>query len=382
MPPQPTDAPEPVSDLRDTRSPLARFRTYPRKPFSVSDFTSGGAWCELQYYYTLTRLPFGKKTRTAGMKAGSKVHKKLEDEVHTTVKVDIVSKEDIFGLKVWNVIQGLRTLRDTGLTREMEVWGMVEGQLVTGIIDSLSYSCPDAEFEEEILEEEILSGEGPGEARRPKKTVYLADVKTRGSRQPPRSKAMLRPTKIQLFLYHRLLSDMIAGRLDFFKVLRRLDIDPDKPFSDDFIAQVGALHDEIFYDADSDASQGSEGSTPDLVKYRSIREVLALLKEELHLTFEEDAELGKLVSVDYRYREDGSIIGTNTFPVDDEALGLQLASDMEWWRGERAARGVDIEESFKCGWCEFAGVCEWRGRMEGERLRRAREKVEAAGGYR
>ena len=58
---------------------------------------------------------------------------------------------DIFGLKLWDVIQGLRTLRDTGLTREMEVWGVVDGHLVSGIIDSLSYSCPNAEFEEEIL---------------------------------------------------------------------------------------------------------------------------------------------------------------------------------------------------------------------------------------
>lgn len=83
--------------IEDERSPLQRFRSYPRKPLTVSDLTSG-AWCELQYWYTLTRLPGGRRTRTAAMRQGSKVHQKLEDEVHTTVPIEIASKEDAFAL--------------------------------------------------------------------------------------------------------------------------------------------------------------------------------------------------------------------------------------------------------------------------------------------
>jgi len=37
--------------------------------------------------------------------------------------------------------------------------------------------------------------------------------------------------------------------------------------------------------------------------------------------------------------------------VDDE---------MNWWRGKREARGVDIQEAYKCGYCEFADECTWR----------------------
>ena len=356
VPPKPTDKREAEPDTSDERSLLQRFRTYPRKPFSVSDFTSGGAWCELQYYFTLTRLPGGRKTRTAAMKGGTKVHKKLEDEVHTTVQVEIDTKEDVFGLKLWNVIQGLRTLRDTGLTREMEVWGMVDGNLVTGIIDSLSYSCPNEEFEKEIL-----SNHEAGKEERRGRTVYLSDIKTRGSKKPPSGAASLRPTKIQLFLYHRLLSEMIAGKFDFMGVLRRLDIAPDEPFSDAFLAQVGSLHDDVFYDAEPVSSESEDDAEsdhpPGFVRYRTVRELLALLREELRLTFVEDgASLGQLVSVDYRYRGDGSIIGTNTFPVDYEALGLQLESDLEWWKGEREPKGVDIEDAFKCGCNRFFSV--------------------------
>jgi exonuclease V len=71
------EVPENATHVRESKlSPLVRFRSFPKKPFSVSDLIAG-AWCELQYYYTLTKLPGGKKTRTAAMKGGSKVHKKL-----------------------------------------------------------------------------------------------------------------------------------------------------------------------------------------------------------------------------------------------------------------------------------------------------------------
>jgi hypothetical protein len=115
----------------DNRSPLERFRTAPKKALSVTDLVSP-AWCELQYYYTLSI--HGRKIRTAAMKKGSVVHKELEDQIYTTVQVDITCKEEAWGLRIWNVIQGLKTLRETGQARELEVWGLVEGQIVNGVI--------------------------------------------------------------------------------------------------------------------------------------------------------------------------------------------------------------------------------------------------------
>lgn len=374
--------------FRDERSPLLRFRTFPKKPFSVTDMTSGGAWCELQYYYTLTRLPWGRKTKTAIMRQGSRVHKKLEDQVHTTVRVDVDTKEDLFGLKLWNFIQGLRTLRDTGLTRELEVWGMIDGHLCTGIIDSLSYSCPNSDFEEEVISssQESCQSDGAAKVRQTSsRIVYLCDVKTRGKPYPPKGSAMLRPVKIQLFLYYRFLAEMIKGNLDFFRVFRRLNVDPDEDFSDEFIAQVGGLHDEVFYDADPDSSQksndGGDGPSSDLIKYRTLRELLPLLWEEVRLTFPDGVDsLGLLLSVDYRFRDDGSIIGSYTFPMDDKALDLHIAADMQWWKGERQPVGVDIEDAFKCRFCEFRDNCSWTARINEERLMKAREKIRNGGG--
>ncbi|KAM6533927.1 hypothetical protein FALCPG4_006869 [Fusarium falciforme] len=383
----------------DGRSPLQRFRSYPKKPLTVSDLTSG-AWCELQYWYTLTRLPGGRRTRTAAMKQGSKVHQKLEDEVHTTVQIDIMTKEDAFGLRLWNLVQGLRTLRDTGLTRELEVWGMVDDNLVNGIIDSVSYENPNPEFEEELSSQESRSnyqqttltdyfppknGESHGGPK-----IYLADVKTRGSYAPP-SNALIRPAKIQLLLYHRFLSDMAAGRLNFLKVFRRYGLDPDDTFSDTFIAQVGSLHDEIFVDASeaevsatedhrSSSYRSSSSAGPDLLQYRTLRELIPLVEHEMDLTFPHgEHTLGHMLRVQYVHRSDGQEIDVHDFPVSRQALDAFLANYMAWWRGERRAKGVDIEEAFKCRTCEFASDCSWRQAMDDERLQRARtqQKVRA-----
>ncbi|ROW08022.1 hypothetical protein VPNG_06061 [Cytospora leucostoma] len=363
-----SEQPDHTADNVHTKTPLLRFRTFPRKPLSVSDLTAG-AWCELQYEYTLTRLPGGKKTRTKAMKEGSKVHQKLEDEVHTTVQVEIATKEDAFGLKIWNIIQGLRTLRDTGVTRELEVWGLVDGNVVNGLIDFLTYENPNPEFEEEWMDSQEFQAGAEDEFQqritsffpsdrleetKPKdsRKVYLTDVKTRGSKSMPKG-AALRPTKVQLYLYHRFLSNMASGKLDFLQVFRRYGLDIGAPFSDAFLAQIGELHDDVFHDSSSvlssttDASQDSE--LHDLLKYRTLQELVPLLRDELRLTFPVGADsLGSVVTVEYRLRgQEGGLIGTNVIAVDSLVLDQYLDGYMQWWRGERPAAGVDIEEANK-----------------------------------
>jgi exonuclease V len=177
------------------------------------------------------------------MKQGTAMHKALEDEVHTTVPVDITTNEDKWGLRIWNVVQGLRTLRDTGRTRELEVWGMVGGEIVNGIVDELSYDCPDPKLEGEIderyanaqrakdalpeyqttIKDYLLScaNEGshensetgiksqqamhppPVPGKQKEKLVYITDIKTRSVKSLPAG-ASIRPTVMQLHLSHHM----------------------------------------------------------------------------------------------------------------------------------------------------------------------------------
>jgi len=334
------------------------------------------------------------------MKGGSKIHKKLEDEVHTTVKVDVMTKEDGFALKLWNFIHGLRTLRETGLTRELEVWGVVDGNFVNGVIDSVSHQNPNPDFENELVgqskrdtnQKPVTDFFAPGvkstrTAASP--DVYLADVKTRGSLAPI-TKPLLRPAKIQLMLYHRFLSQIAAGELDFPRLFHRYGLDADKTLSDHFLAQMGDLHDEVFHDSwmsDSDANgagefTGSEciavedSTTSGQLKYQTLRELTSLVQDEVEKTFPRGpASMGQILRVQYVHRDDGREIDVHDFPVSGQVLDGYLKGYMSWWQGERRAVGVEIEEAFKCRACEFADECSWRNAIVEERMQKARKTV-------
>lgn len=380
----------------DTRSPLERFRTQPKKALSVTDLVSP-AWCELQYWYTLTR--HGRKRRTPAMKRGSAVHKVLEDQVHTTIKVDIQTKEDAWGLRIWNVIQGLRTLRNTGQTRELEIWGTVDGLVVNGIIDELGYICPDKDLEESLEKPpqnetpsdqttisdffKAAGGSTLAEAAKSKRRyktskVYICDVKTRSARTLP-NEASFRPTKMQLMLYHSILGLLATDKVNFSVLASRYDLDTTKLFSDSFLAQVGSLNDDTFYDAQSspDASQESisqwsQDSMTTLLAHNCLSTLWSLMISELQITLPDGlASLGSILKAEYRSPDTGEIVGSKTFAMDSTVLDTYIAKEMQWWRGEREAQGVVVGEAFKCRSCEFAEECDWRLK----KVEEAKEKV-------
>lgn len=334
------------------------------------------------------------------MKQGSVVHQKLEDQVHTTVKVDIQTKEDAWGLRIWNVIQGLKTLRNTGLTRELEIWGTIDGLVVNGIIDELSYVCPDTELEESLQKTsrqdepppdqttiadffKAQGGSPASQVTRSKKgaqtkKVYLCDVKTRSVRSLP-SVATFRPTRMQLQLYHHLIAKLATNTVDFSVFTARYNLDPQKMFSDAFIAQVGSLNDEIFEYASSmpDGSQdslpvSSQDSMTTLLAHNNLSALWSLMISEFQTTLPNGGDsLGKILKAEYRSRDSGEIVGSKTFAMDGQELKAYVESEMQWWKGEREAKGVVVEEAYKCRSCDFAEGCEWRLK----KVEEAKEKV-------
>jgi exonuclease V len=374
----------------DTRSPLERFRTPPKKGLSVTDLISP-AWCELQYWYSLTL--HGKKRRTPAMKQGSVVHQKLEDQIYTTVKVDVTTKEDGWGLRIWNVVQGLRTLRNTGMTRELEIWGTIDGLVVNGVIDELSYICPDTDLEESALKGPVEEQHAPDQTtiaeffhtsgatsikeatmqrskhRAPTNKVYLCDVKTRGVKTLP-SGAAFRPTRMQLMLYHGLIAALATNTVDFSVFTSRYNLDPTKVFSDSFIAQVSSLNDQSQSSAqESSYSDGPTATQDDmtiLLEHNTISLLWGFMISEFQLTFPNGTDsLGSILKAEYRSRNAGEVIGSKTFKMDEGELTRYIEDEMRWWKGEREAKGVAVEEAYKCRSCEFAEGCEWRiGKVE------------------
>lgn len=337
------------------------------------------------------------------MKQGSVVHKKLEEEVHTTVPVDVQTREDIWGLRIWNVIQGLRTLRVTGMTRELEIWGTVSGQVVNGVIDELSFTCPDSEFEAKLepkkKEEELPANQPaiseyfnasqgsksgqlvksptPRASERIRK-IYLTDVKTRASTSLPAG-ASLRPTMMQLMIYRKILSDLCSNLVNADLIFKRYSLDAKAYFSDSLIAQLGSL--DLNFRSDSTESTYAPIESPvdtvvELLTHNSLPELWQLMIQEFQITMQHGAEsISKVLQAEFRSQKDGKIIGTKMFAHGDAELEAYVSDEMKWWKGEREAKGVDVEEAFKCRICEFAEECTWRATKVDDAVKKSRTRT-------
>lgn len=396
-PPTPT---VPKTEESDTRSPLQRFRMKPLKPLSVTDLVSP-AWCELQFWYNLTK--FGRKPRTAAMKRGTVVHETLEKQVHDYVPIQVKTKEDKVGLKIWNVIQGLRCLRLTGMTRELEVWGIIDGELVNGIIDELSYTLPDADLDKVPHDPgqnkkaenntRVSSSTRPANALvgdsamldhwlgglEPDKTVYITDVKTRGVKSIP-SGATLRPTYMQLMLYRKLLVALASNLVDADFVFARYSLDPLEPFSAVFVSEVNGtgfdLHQTDSDDDNFPVGNSQSTSKGELDVHNNLSALWSLMITEFSRAIP-FASISKALRAEFRWTRTGDIIGSHMFLYDDVMIDEYVSSEMSWWKGKRAVRGVEVEEAFKCRTCDFAETCSWRiGKVEEATLK---HRLRAAG---
>ncbi|KAK0863062.1 hypothetical protein LTR87_016367 [Friedmanniomyces endolithicus] len=460
--PPPADKPteqQPTApvDENNTRSPLLRFRTPPKKPLSVTDLVSP-AWCELQYFYSLSR--YGRVRRTPAMKQGSSVHKVLEEQVHTEVPVEVVTKEDRFGLRLWNVVQGLRTLRREGMTRELEVWGVLGGEggeVVNGIIDQITTVCPDEEAETRMLEEaegsattqhgssggkktkplppdqrtlgQYFGGStlesqlgGTLESRHgsawlgtltqesetpPPKKLYVVDVKIRRSNTLPAHGSQTRPTYYQLMLYLRLFSKLAANEVPAERIFERYGLDHQATFSDSFLAQMGTLglgfEDENGAGEIRDGTEGLETREAHareghddlevLLAHNTLGKLWEFMIRELARTVPPappaaaspppirtssptPSSISPLLTAEFRSASSGNLIGKRHFPFSAPALDHYVADELSWWRGERETKGVEMDEAFKCGYCEFAEGCEWRAGKVEEGVQKAKLRRE------
>ena len=343
--------------------------------------------------------------------------KALEEEIYTAVPISTTTKEDMYGLRIWNVIQGLRTLRVTGVTRELGIWGLVEGEVVNGVIDELSYICPDKEAVEKLLKatekaqqndaslapgqttlEAFFKSSGgdslessSAELRKSSDEVayariYLQDVKTTKKRTLP-SGSGVRPTEIQLMLYHYLLTSLVTNPLPAKVFCSRYRINGTARFSQTFLSQLSSADFKFLPEASSQTSRTDElfgdHSTvaAELSEHATINSLWDLMLQEYQRTFPilpatnsqpTMPTLSPLLTASYRLSSDGSLLGNRTFVYDPDAFEAYIKDEMAWWRGEREAKGVEIEEAFKCGFCEFADGCQWRAKKVEEGIQEAR----------
>ena len=360
-------------------------------------------WCEQQFEYYLVR---GKKRTTPEMKVGHKIHKDLEREDHETVVVKPVTLEDRWGLKLLNIIQGLKNLRETGQTRELPIFAYVKGVLVRGIIDELSYKQPmemvcERKKGKEAMGDADISGGSKKRRTKAKskqkgeglvgndpghRVVFISDYKTRARDSLPTA-SQFRGTELQLMLYHSVLTTMVSsveaasevlignskiepagttpsdppGDDMFSKIFNHRGLNPFAHLSDCFLAELAPHLDE----SDSEALSGSPPQ-PLQIRFPTLSHVLecptlAGLVNLLNLSFKMSIDtLSSTLAVSYRRQQDSVLFATKLVKYDNKRLEEQLVDVLQWWKGERGAVGVPIEEAWKCRSCEFADECQWR----------------------
>jgi exonuclease V len=167
---------------------------------------------------------------------------------------------------------------------------------------------------------------------------------------------------MQLMLYRKLLESLSLNTVDAETVFARYDLRPLESFTPSFVDEIGGI-----------------GSDNEAANYPNLLSLWALLVTEMQVTFP-STSLSPILRAEFRYARTGDVIGSELTVYETEVIDKYVSEEMAFWKGTREAKGVEMEEAFKCRICEFAENCTWRKTKveeatEKSRLRRlAREK--------
>ncbi|KAJ3721826.1 exonuclease V [Lentinula raphanica] len=290
-----TSSSEASSLLQKTKpiTPLQQFRK--SQILSVTDLVSP-AWCEVQFDYGLRQqrhrklqyrppsfvTEHGKEIVVDQVIAAKSdtVHKELEREIRPEeIKVKTQTEEERWGLRIINMIDCVDSLLLLGCAREIPVFGFVEGTIVLGVIDEITYSAASPTMQSHEKKrgmqsspttpqklKRIRRSPSPSQSRitsfmsptitpiaetpvpdHPSSSntlstsfsLHLIDTKTRRKNSLPREEDTW-SSKLQLMLYHRMLAKLMSTQapFDFSLLWNLLDLDDTLPFSDSFLTQT------------------------------------------------------------------------------------------------------------------------------------------------
>ncbi|XP_005102661.1 exonuclease V [Aplysia californica] len=313
--------------LKNKGGPLQQRR---HKYLIVSDL-GRQHWCEQQLLYSLdpdvylmralpgevVNIEESKEVKEIKSK-GSDIHLTRELEVHVPVEVKVVTKEDKWAVKLLNLQAAVVTFHTGGhIAREVPVFGAPFdlGIFVFGIIDELRY---DPEHHK----------------------VDILELKTRNSQYPPKQ-SQQRKDQYQVSVYAQLFNELVLGKVSKEMVKKHLGLDLNKPLTADVMEHVRASN-----LGDKDRENTNLSSLLDTVL--SQVQSLACISQ---------------ASLEYVHQESKKQISLTDFDLDAESLEMSFSHHVKWWRGERGTEGVDIEDCWKCSFCLFSELCEWREYM-------------------
>lgn len=249
---------------------------------------------ELNYIY-------GQKI-TAEIKKGKEIHGTLESETNVPIILMPKSYSDSFYKGLYSSLMALRSLKENGKAREIQVYGSISGFKIVGKIDQL-----------EIRDNEVV----------------VQEDKTRSTDKVP-TDAQILTHKVQVMLYKKLLEDIKKGEYTSEQFKRAFGTST-MPLTAEFKRQLQAL---------------------------DVKEQMMNVNAIVDLFFSAIKELGKIsdtLLVRYINQYTGKQTKIEKIYYTEEEMNSILGFIMEYWKGNREAMPVPKDESWKCNYCAFFG---------------------------
>jgi exonuclease V len=260
---------------------------------------SGQYWCERQM--ELHHL-FGRKI-TKEIKAGRKMHEALENESNAPVALEPRSYADYLYKQLYTGGLGIATMEKSGLTREIPVYGSINGYKLVGKIDQLNVG--------------------------PNKEVIITENKVRTNDKSP-SDAQIESNKIQLLFYKKMMDDIQSGSYTSENFKRSYGTNTLK-VTEEFVRQINAL---------------------------GVRKEMQSIDAVADFFFKSVANMGKVgddIVLKYVNQFTGETIKMCTLKYDSGEMSRASDYVMKYWRGERESLPVPESEKWKCNICMFFG---------------------------
>ncbi len=268
-----------------------------KKSLTASDI-SAQFWCERQMELNAMH---GSR-RTWAMKKGASIHKVMQDEVYEELKAEPMNYADRLYKEAYENCLNISRLKAEGVCREIKIYGSINGYTIVGKIDELR-----------LVDGKIMIVED-------KTTKHAEDI----------SEEKMRPNKVQIELYRKLLGDAVDGSYSYAN------------FSSTYRIEGMQLSEE-FKDSLIDQGVGQ-----DMTGLRAIwNRFFDLLK-----TF---SGMSDNMEINYRSRQTGDLLVKVNMVYSKQRPDKEMIHARGYWNGERESLPGVEEEKWKCKMCQFFG---------------------------
>ncbi|XP_070591337.1 exonuclease V [Erythrolamprus reginae] len=302
-----------------SRTPLEDFHL---RYLRVTDL-SAQVWCEQEtvYYKEQPSVQLPEK-KTVVLNAGTSIHLARELQDHDLVPIKTTSREDRWAVKLLNLLLTITDLRKGQRVRECPVFGVLEGIFVSGIIDQLNHTA--------------------------KGELQLSELKTRERPSLP-SPSQKKKDRFQVSLYKHLFDAMVQGCLTQDIFVHHLHLKPQQ-----------SLGQEI--------QEHAQKAGFVVQRFEDLLELVLL-----NLIHSDIPAIDRL-QIEYIHQQTNKLLGTEVMTYDHDELMSMCHYFLAYWKGQRDPKGVDIEDTWKCSYCAFADICDWRRQRVGSLTRKGKEK--------